>query len=640
MDLRVARTIMLVSTLACVNTGRAQTWWSIPSPTTHHLSGVAVMSSRTAIIAGDSAALFKTTDGGISWASQHLVYTGNLHGVGGDTIVTSCVADNGTIAYHILGKPWGLLLPYSHTLRAISATPWVRDTSWSVPGDAGNTHATDRLCAGDNGWIIRLRTLRQYEQTGSSVIDTMLIGFTPINNGPPLDVTLRGVAQTANGAGYIVGDSGTVVLTTDRGGTWSARSLGSVALRGVTAISNESAVIVGDSGVIFRTSNTGTTWERVAPAGLHERLNAVSFVDARIGVAVGDHAMIIKTIDGGATWSRQATITFASLRSVQCYTGDDGANWIAVGDSGTIVQTNDGGASASYTRAPDSIDFGGVHVRTRAARTVMITNTSSAQLTVEARASTPALTCAPRRMIVDAGATDSITVSFAPTDTVELAGVVELLTDATWTADTVHVRGYGQRAIGVVHTDSIVFDSAVAGAQRGAVMYSRGNIALTVRPAQILTPDYRVDCDSLAMPGDSLRIVVTLLRTMLRDTMFGLVITTNDAYAPRDTIRIVVHAVPLFVVDRAARLRGDMVLFPNCLPAGAHASLRVTTATAPIAGISVIAVTGAQPWRMPLAGTRAAAILDVPIPRLAPGWYILQVAQEHAPPIPLRFFVQ
>src|SRR6476620_990409 len=72
-------------------------------------------------------------------------------------------------------------------------------------------------------------------------------------------------------------------------------------LNAITGIDARTAVAVGDSGSILRTSDAGVTWTQQS-SGTNSNLRAVAFLDAGTGIAVGDQGTILGTTDGGATW--------------------------------------------------------------------------------------------------------------------------------------------------------------------------------------------------------------------------------------------------------------------------------------------------------------------------------------------------
>ena len=122
---------------------------------------------------------------------------------------------------------------------------------------------------------------------------------------------------------------------------WSVLQSGTtVSLYGVDFLDKNIGIAVGDSGTILRTSDGGSTWERLN-SGVNLALNSVSYIDTRNIVAVGDSALILKTSDGGITWSPEFVngITNADLLSVDMSPSGKG---IIGGQYMTLITTTDG----------------------------------------------------------------------------------------------------------------------------------------------------------------------------------------------------------------------------------------------------------------------------------------------------------
>ena len=87
------------------------------------------------------------------------------------------------------------------------------------------------------------------------------------------------------------------------GSSWTSSVVSGTSawLRSVFFIDHDIGIAVGDSGTILRTTNGGATWV-ARTSGTTEDLHAVSFADPDTGIAVGDEAAILRTTDGGRTW--------------------------------------------------------------------------------------------------------------------------------------------------------------------------------------------------------------------------------------------------------------------------------------------------------------------------------------------------
>ena len=104
-----------------------------------------------------------------------------------------------------------------------------------------------------------------------------------------------------SGIGSVVGDTGTILKTTDLGATWVPLSSGTTrALHDVYFFDPDQGVAVGDRGLILRTTDGGTGWQSVA-SGAHDALRSVSFNGVN-GICGGDSQTILYSTDSGASW--------------------------------------------------------------------------------------------------------------------------------------------------------------------------------------------------------------------------------------------------------------------------------------------------------------------------------------------------
>ena len=124
-------------------------------------------------------------------------------------------------------------------------------------------------------------------------------------------------------------------------GQWSAANSGTTNnLNGGHLLDSGVGFVVGDAGTIVKTTDAGMTWSPLT-SGTTNALHDVYFFDATQGVAVGEQGRILRTTDGGAGWQRVTSRVTDTLRSVSF----SGVNGISGGDSQTILYSTDAGAS-------------------------------------------------------------------------------------------------------------------------------------------------------------------------------------------------------------------------------------------------------------------------------------------------------
>jgi photosystem II stability/assembly factor-like uncharacterized protein len=141
--------------------------------------------------------------------------------------------------------------------------------------------------------------------------------------------------------GWAVGDHGIIVRTASGGQTWVVLPSGLTKnFNGVYAITQLVSWIVGDTGTILKTTNGITYLPQTSNVTVN--LNSVYFYDNLVGWVVGNEGTILKTTDGGSNWMILDSGITANLSSVTFYDLNFG---FAVGAGGTILRSSDGGLS-------------------------------------------------------------------------------------------------------------------------------------------------------------------------------------------------------------------------------------------------------------------------------------------------------
>ncbi|RPI73388.1 MAG: T9SS C-terminal target domain-containing protein [Ignavibacteriales bacterium] len=134
--------------------------------------------------------------------------------------------------------------------------------------------------------------------------------------------------------GFITGNAGTFIKTTDGGLTWNASTINPAEdYNGVSFINQSTGVLVGNGGLIIRTTNGGSSWNPVT-SGVTDNLYSVSF-NGMNGIIAGSSQTILYSTDGGAVWNTSQTGFFGG--------GFNGSNMISlatgfVGGSNSIFQ--------------------------------------------------------------------------------------------------------------------------------------------------------------------------------------------------------------------------------------------------------------------------------------------------------------
>ncbi|RLA93184.1 MAG: hypothetical protein DRG25_05020 [Deltaproteobacteria bacterium] len=239
--------------------------------------------NKTGWIVGESGLIVKTTDGGKSWLRQRV-----------------------------------------ETEKALYDVTFVDNEGWIVGQEGIILHSAD----GGKRWE------RQESDTEAALMSVFFLNKK---------------------RGFAVGEGGIILSTKDRGSTWKQYPLDLMSIlpdslieRGIISpnfydiffLSNGKGWIVGDNGIVLFSSDGGKKWE-VLRIGLYPSLFSVFFKDDSEGWTVGQNGTILHTIDGGKIWRRLETKTEENLYNF-CLDENYG---IVVGDRGTILISRDGGRS-------------------------------------------------------------------------------------------------------------------------------------------------------------------------------------------------------------------------------------------------------------------------------------------------------
>ncbi|MDI6765969.1 MAG: YCF48-related protein [Bacteroidota bacterium] len=386
------------------------------------------------------------------WMLQESGTKANLHGLcvvehyAQMKIIT--VGENGTfLLSDDEGVTWtSYQVPTNKTLRSIS---------FSSP-DSG-------IMVGDSGIIFKVRL----EQLGGCKFELVPNpGFTNDLN----DIYLAPIPRKT---GWAVGDSCTILWTTNRGSSWQSYiqgpkpvnfNLNSYSLEpdrwprmmavgdsgtilranrlyewnkieppqellgrnfyGVSFI-NDTGWFVGEGGAIAHTKSGGQYWV-TQKSGVTVTLHGGFFPDGYyflrgVGWVVGDSGVILKTTNDGWKWNRQESGTHTNLRKVLFLTPEIG---IIIGENGTILRTTVGGdVKAMFSPHPSTLEFGTVVKSATKVGSLTIQNDGILPLDIQSVISdNDKFSISPNNVIIPPLSHFTFTVTFSPinqgTDTV------------------------------------------------------------------------------------------------------------------------------------------------------------------------------------------------------------------------------
>ncbi len=165
--------------------------------------------------------------------------------------------------------------------------------------------------------VIRLRSVRPDDLHGILVTDHGGAMFTDDGgrsayagewNSPMDPYAANEYCMTGLNTVYVVGQSGRLMKSADKGKTWTAATgfTSSDPLKSIHFPSSRVGFACGDRGRLIRTADAGATWQELAPPAESD-WTKVRFTDERTGFlcnSSGEDPQLWRTENGGDTWSR------------------------------------------------------------------------------------------------------------------------------------------------------------------------------------------------------------------------------------------------------------------------------------------------------------------------------------------------
>jgi len=335
-------TVVIVSTNSGANWTRKRTNLNGTIYPPQSLNDIAMSSATNGWAVGAAGLIYRTTDGGGTWAYQ-LQGTNN----------TAFDADMYSVYFLNSSQGWAVgTAVYPNGSSFLTTTnggsTW---TSQPAPSSFSPTLYSVYFQDANNGWAV-----------GSSGRCAMTTngGTTWVNVTMPVAATfnLYSVRFRDLNNGFIVGGptgQGFVMQSTNGGQSWADPvQVSSQPLYAIRYVDSLTAVAVGNNGSIVQTTDGGQNWNSPStPAGAFRPLHGMSVVGSNV-FAAGDTVVIVST-NGGANWSRRRTNLNGAIYPPQSLNDIAMATKLtgwAVGAAGLIYNTNDGGTTWVYEPSP------------------------------------------------------------------------------------------------------------------------------------------------------------------------------------------------------------------------------------------------------------------------------------------------
>jgi len=392
----------------------AQWEWQNPYPTSNALYDVQFLNDSVVFCVGDGGFMMKSTDVGKTWEninSDTKLYLSKIYFI--DTTNFLATGHKGTIIKSTDGgNSWHNVSnniisgSYSDIDFVNNELGWISGQNGSHFGeilktyDAGNTWEV--VLSGSH---TNFNSIKFFNADTGHVIDYYGL-YSTFNGGATwslLNLNYSGFRQmkfTSSSTGFIVGDNGLILKSTDNGFNWAKKNSGiTKSIRSIDFNDVLNGIAVGVNGIILSTSNGGDNWNITSipdddfenlysidinytgialSAGIKGKLimssdlgqtwenkrlgylnnmNSIYMLNNNLGWVVGDEGIALKTINGGENWSKIDSLTSVNLRDV--FFSSDSIGWI-VGDSGNVYNTVDGGSRWEKDEQFDNITFNSI----------------------------------------------------------------------------------------------------------------------------------------------------------------------------------------------------------------------------------------------------------------------------------------
>ena len=142
--------------------------------------------------------------------------------------------------------------------------------------------------------------------------------------------------------GFVLGDQGTILRTTDAGTTWAAESIGTgLPFRGLAIPSPDNMFAAGEHGSFYNSSDSGRTWARI-DLGTTSNLRGVRFVNTQKGWLFGEGGAFYETNNGGASWTGVSPDSLSTIIGIAALSAN---SFTIFYENGYAARTLNGGAS-------------------------------------------------------------------------------------------------------------------------------------------------------------------------------------------------------------------------------------------------------------------------------------------------------
>ncbi len=285
--------------------------WQNPTPTGNDYERVRFYDENTGYAVGWHGTIVKTTNGGENW-----------------TLVNNEVMN-------LIGSGY-----YSGILRCIH----IFDQNTLIVAGNGIIKTTN---SGINWQLISIAQVRDIQFVNNSIgfyINGNII-FKTTDGGfnwvgvSPIPGTWYSINFVNQNTGFVSGNNGNILKTTNAGANWNATNVGlSINLRSIKFANINTGYCAGDYDKIYKTTNEGQNWT-LKFSSVTFNMGEISYVGTDTCYFTNWGGMVFRTYNGANTWdSVHVDVRGISLSSVK-------NNLFVVGTGGMIYKSSDYGVN-------------------------------------------------------------------------------------------------------------------------------------------------------------------------------------------------------------------------------------------------------------------------------------------------------
>jgi photosystem II stability/assembly factor-like uncharacterized protein len=260
-----------------------------PEQIRQNLFAACFANERVGWVVGELGRIFRTADGGATWARQDARTSKPFLAAACTDERTAWIGGKGAILYRTAdgGEHWELLAP--NTTKHIFDLTFVSPSQGVAVGDWGLLMHTE-----DGG---RTWTLARIPE------DFVLSPMAEDIGLEPEDTILYATSFPDARHGWAVGEFGTILTTADGGRSWRQQSASvDTTLFGTYFRDPSEGWAVGLDAVVLHTTDGGRSWSQI-PVAVRERALYDVAVSGPHGWILGDSGTLLRSADGGRSWA-------------------------------------------------------------------------------------------------------------------------------------------------------------------------------------------------------------------------------------------------------------------------------------------------------------------------------------------------